>query len=242
MNEQTNDSESDDRCARRASQEEQQVYDAISAGYRMTKNIAEMAAEIKRLVELTTPRQRDLRIALHSVADRLEAAAQHGEPVAAVVHLTKDTPYGPGISYSIQALPGSDILEREGALLYAAAPAQKPADHRAFPIVLCPCGAEKSGIDWDHSGASAIVRWNTRAAPPASTGVVPEGWKLVPVEPTEAMRKAAVVCVEGSAVYKNVSEVFLKSEEDSYAEVYAAMLYAAPTHDAAMRADEGVKP
>jgi hypothetical protein len=48
----------------------------------MTKNIAEMAAEIRRLVELTTPRQRDLRIALHSVADRLEAAAQQRAPVA----------------------------------------------------------------------------------------------------------------------------------------------------------------
>lgn len=56
---------------------------------------------------------------------------------------------------------------------------------------------------------------------------VPEGFVLVPVEPTEAMRKAAVIFANGNDVYKNVSAEVLEIEEQIYAEVYKAMIAAA---------------
>ena len=56
----------------------------------------------------------------------------------------------------------------------------------------------------------------------------PAGMVLVPVEPTEAMTRAAVVYANGNAVYKNVAAEALKIEEGIYAEVYGAMLAAAP--------------
>jgi hypothetical protein len=59
----------------------------------------------------------------------------------------------------------------------------------------------------------------------------PDGWKLVPVEPTEEMCRAAVVFANGSAVYKAVAAEALKIEESIYAEVYEAMLSAAPTQE-----------
>lgn len=57
---------------------------------------------------------------------------------------------------------------------------------------------------------------------------IPAGFVLVPVEPTEAMMRAAVVYANGNAVYKNVVADVLKIEESIYGEVYAAMLAAAP--------------
>jgi hypothetical protein len=34
---------------------------------------------------------------------------------------------------------------------------------RAFPIVRCTaCGAQTEGENWDHSGRSAVKRWNLR--------------------------------------------------------------------------------
>lgn len=53
-------------------------------------------------------------------------------------------------------------------------------------------------------------------------------WKMVPVEPTQAMCAAAVVFANGNAVYKNVAADALKIEEAIYGEAYAAMLAAAP--------------
>ena len=53
-------------------------------------------------------------------------------------------------------------------------------------------------------------------------------WKLVPVEPDAAMRRAAVVSVNGNAVYKSVAAKALEIEEQIYAEVYSAMLAASP--------------
>lgn len=58
---------------------------------------------------------------------------------------------------------------------------------------------------------------------------VPDGWKLVPVEPTREMCKAAVVYANGSTVYKNVPAAALEIEEGIYGEAYAAMLAAART-------------
>lgn len=63
----------------------------------------------------------------------------------------------------------------------------------------------------------------------ASTAAqVPEGWQLVPKEPTQAMCAAAVVFANGNAVYRNVAAEALKIEEGIYSETYAAMLASAP--------------
>jgi hypothetical protein len=59
-------------------------------------------------------------------------------------------------------------------------------------------------------------------------GKMVPGWQWVPVEPTEAMLKAGVIALNGNAVYKNVATEALRIEEQMYAEVYEAMLAAAP--------------
>lgn len=65
----------------------------------------------------------------------------------------------------------------------------------------------------------------SREAQPA----VPKGWKLVPIEPTEAMKRAAVVYANGEEVYQKVAAEVTAIEQDLYGEVYAAMLAAAPS-------------
>lgn len=62
--------------------------------------------------------------------------------------------------------------------------------------------------------------------------VAPAGWKLVPLEATPEMCKAAVIFANGNAVYKNVAAEALKIEEGIYGEVYEAMLAAAPAQQA----------
>lgn len=54
------------------------------------------------------------------------------------------------------------------------------------------------------------------------------GWVMVPRDATQAMCAAAVVFANGNAVYKNVLPEVLKLEESIYAEVYEAMIAAAP--------------
>ena len=56
----------------------------------------------------------------------------------------------------------------------------------------------------------------------------PDGWQLVPAEPTKEMKAAAVKFANGNAVYKNVSAGVLEIEEGIYGEAYEAMLAAAP--------------
>ncbi len=56
----------------------------------------------------------------------------------------------------------------------------------------------------------------------------PEGMVMVPREPTEAMKAAAVKYANGSAVYKNVAADVLRIEESIYGEVYEAMIAALP--------------
>ena len=51
---------------------------------------------------------------------------------------------------------------------------------------------------------------------------------MVPREPTEAMKAAAVKYANGSAVYKNVAADVLRIEESIYGEVYEAMIAALP--------------
>lgn len=68
--------------------------------------------------------------------------------------------------------------------------------------------------------------WEARAA--LATKAVPAGWKLVPVEPTRDMIRAAVIYANGNAVYKNVAAEALAIEESIYGEVWDAMLAATP--------------
>lgn len=63
------------------------------------------------------------------------------------------------------------------------------------------------------------------AAPPAPA--VPDGYALVPVEATEAMKRSAVEAWEGLAVYKNMRSRGLADLEDKATECWEAMLAAA---------------
>lgn len=119
--------------------------------------------------------------------------------------------------------PAIEALEQVALTTAAAAPATVPSEAwRAF-------------VD-NWMGEHDVVL-KTRAyeamlaAPPTITtaaAVPPEGWVMVPMEPTEEMKAAAVKYANGTAVYKNVSVEVLRIEEWIYGEVYEAMLAAAP--------------
>ena len=79
----------------------------------------------------------------------------------------------------------------------------------------------------EHHRYCAMEAWFARAAL-ASPAVMPEGWVLVPKEPTIEMCKAAVVFANGNAVYKSVATEALAIEEGIYGEAYEAMLSASP--------------
>lgn len=72
------------------------------------------------------------------------------------------------------------------------------------------------------------IEEHVREAVRLNAQTVPDGWKLVPVQATPGMCKAAVIYANGNAVYKNVAHEALEIEESIYSEVYAAMLSAAP--------------
>jgi hypothetical protein len=54
------------------------------------------------------------------------------------------------------------------------------------------------------------------------------GWKLVPAEPTEAMKRAAVEWVNGADIFAKVPAEVTRIEGDLYGAVFEAMLAAAP--------------
>jgi hypothetical protein len=67
------------------------------------------------------------------------------------------------------------------------------------------------------------------AAPPQPVPAEPPpGWKLVPIEPTPEMLRAAVKMREGPAVYKVMSDDGLRTLEAEAADDYSAMLAATP--------------
>jgi hypothetical protein len=73
----------------------------------------------------------------------------------------------------------------------------------------------------DIAEEEARYGWNTRATPPASTGVVPEGWR--PGQPiTEEMHVAACKVLHHADGLDGLPQRMM-----------TAMLAAAPTHDAA---------
>ena len=62
----------------------------------------------------------------------------------------------------------------------------------------------------------------------APVPVLPEGWVMVPREPTQEMLDAAVKSRCGCAVHKCVSNVGIRTLEQEAADDYAAMIAAAP--------------
>lgn len=81
--------------------------------------------------------------------------------------------------------------------------------------------------DIANAGCEGFETRTLYAAPPLASAWVPEGWRLVPAEPTEAMVDAGCrehTCVQGDSWYSD-SEI---SEHDAI-DVFKAMLAAAPT-------------
>lgn len=105
-------------------------------------------------------------------------------------------------------------------------------------VVVCYCGgyaatahkmARRKALE--QAKKDAIAEWNTRAALAAASAqpvAVPDGWQMVPVDPTKEMKAAAVKFANGPAVYKAVAAAALEIEEGIYGEAYEAMLAAAP--------------
>lgn len=107
----------------------------------------------------------------------------------------------------------------------AALPDIPAAGAKALSDYLKDC--EANAIQPDIGGAFAYA-FMAGAALTTAAAVPPEGWVMVPVEPTEEMKAAAVKYANGPAVYKNVRAEVLRIEEGIYGEVYEAMLAAAP--------------
>jgi hypothetical protein len=81
---------------------------------------------------------------------------------------------------------------------------------------------------WFPDSSGEVALYTSPQPEPAKAQAVPEGWKLVPVEPTRSMMAAAVIYANGNAVYKNVAAKVLEIEESIYGEAYQAMLAASP--------------
>ena len=89
--------------------------------------------------------------------------------------------------------------------------------------------AKDANMAWPHLAphrAVQLVEAGTSAAELHPSP--PEGMVMVPREPTEAMKVAAVKYANDSAVYKNLAADVLRIEEGIYGEVYEAMIAAAP--------------
>ena len=84
------------------------------------------------------------------------------------------------------------------------------------------------------------------ATKPAAAPAVPEGFVIVPINPTPAMNRAAVEYINGTGIYSSsLAPTVLEIEESIYHEVYRAMLAAAPaasTTGAAQTADQVREP
>lgn len=75
-----------------------------------------------------------------------------------------------------------------------------------------------------------IAQWALASLAAAREALaVPEGWKLVPIDPTVEMVMAAVRCAEGDAVYKVMSAGGLNTLEAEHEELWAAFLAATPS-------------
>lgn len=70
-------------------------------------------------------------------------------------------------------------------------------DFNGAQIECKECHASGGHHSDDKHGDAAADSWNRRAAIEANTPAVPDGWKLVPVEPTDAMLEAARTCHKG---------------------------------------------
>ncbi|ELY2630684.1 hypothetical protein SMC50_003158 [Cronobacter sakazakii] len=90
-------------------------------------------------------------------------------------------------------------------------------------------GVPMCGPECEDCGATAnsIEEWNRRSTALAGKAVVPEGWKLVPVEPTDAMCDIGHIGVDVLTGVTDDNEYY--SIDGPYAaKVYRAMIAAAP--------------
>ena len=132
--------------------------------------------------------------------------------------------YGMSRELLQQALMGDYPQLIAAVRQYLAQPAPEPiawAMLRADGLVLdVICPDEHNDV---YEGAYTVPLY----AAPQPAPAVPDGWVMVPREPTRDMCVAAVVLNNGNAVYKNVKAEALEIEEQIYAEVYEAMIAAA---------------
>lgn len=153
----------------------------------------------------------------------LIAAAERAMRVKRCPFCTYDHTIGPLCKYA-----GEHIAQ------VAALAAEQPQD--ALPVFVLYKGprtmlhAKVLGVHFDET--QTVVTIETPPAPAEQPQPI-SGWRLVPVEPTDAMKRAAVVYANGNAVYKNVAAEALAIEEGIYGETYEAMLAAAPPPPAA---------
>lgn len=116
----------------------------------------------------------------------------------------------------------------------------KPTDQDLLPCPFCGAKAESYGVadgqyyvacvnndcngqnGYEDTRDQAKQRWNRRAAVQPAGVAVPEGWKLVSIEPTEEMIQAGIEtpCIETGDD--------IADEREDYRRMYSAMLAAAP--------------
>ena len=95
--------------------------------------------------------------------------------------------------------------------------AKRIVDHMASAM----CPREELSLDDVDQVARAVLSVEPQAEP--------EGWQLVPKEPTREMLRAAVQVKEGPAVYKVMSFAGLAVLEEDTKDEYTAALAAAPS-------------
>lgn len=163
-------------------------------------------------------------------AYRMLLAGLGSEPLAYIIQDKTDRKEGRSgdLSFkSVSQYDPQDINEHEltATPLYAAPPAPVAVTDDVLKKLLPD--VEKSDFWFEHDGKIFFegVKFNNAVfdacraamlkAEPVTAATVPDGWKLVPVEPTEAMLDAA---------YSHPA-----STEDRMRKQYASMLAAAPT-------------
>jgi hypothetical protein len=169
----------------------------------------------------------------YAIADAVKVidgaiAAFGAEPVGKVA-LGEYDDYGchPDAKVVCMAADGQADWEnfKDGTLLYAINPAQASIDERAAfnawnndeNLPIAGVGAKNA----------AWLAWQARAAMlhDGNSPVTPDGWQLVPKEPTEAMNKAGWAAM---------------NEHDAINPTYRAMLAAAPQQDVRLALEIGM--
>ena len=93
----------------------------------------------------------------------------------------------------------------------------------ATPVAAIPANVAGDFSDADRTTLAFMGIGTQAAIPAAGSGAVPDGWKLVPVEPTPEMLDVA-----GAALAKNGAEGNVIELQGDAHKAYAAMLAATP--------------